>query len=126
MQNSKRISTSMASNVLRDKDEKGIEIDITKYRGIIRHLLYLTMSMPYITFSVCMCARFQALPMESHFKIIKIILRYINGTSHHDLWLPKGSECSLLIFFDSNFASCNLDMKIIIGVSYFFGNRLVS
>lgn len=40
MQNSKSISTPMTSNVLIDKDESGIEINITKYRGIIESILY--------------------------------------------------------------------------------------
>lgn len=99
MQNSKSISTLMASNVLIDKDEIGVEIDITKYRGIIGFLLYLTTNMPYIMFSVCMCSRFQASPKESHFKIVKGILRYLNGTSHHDLWFLKGNKYNLVGFF---------------------------
>lgn len=77
MQNSKSISTPMTSNVLLDKDEQGVEIDITNYRGIIGSLLYLTTSWPDIMFS-----RFHASPSESHFKIVKQILRYLNGTSH--------------------------------------------
>lgn len=59
MKDSKSISTPMESNVLIDKDERGVDFDVTKYRGIIISLLYLTTSMPYIIFSVCMCARYQ-------------------------------------------------------------------
>lgn len=76
----------MTSNVLIDKDKRGVNFDVTMYRGIIRSLLYLTASRPNIIFSVCMCARYQALLKDSHFKIVKCILRYLNETSHHSLW----------------------------------------
>lgn len=36
----KIISTPMASNMLIDKDEIGVDFDITRYRGIIRSLIY--------------------------------------------------------------------------------------
>lgn len=42
MQNSKNISIFIMSNVLIDKDENDIEINITKYRDIIESKLYLT------------------------------------------------------------------------------------
>lgn len=61
----------MSSNVLIDKYERRAHIDITKYRGIIGFLLCLTTSRTTIMFSVCMYARFQACPKESHFKIVK-------------------------------------------------------
>lgn len=79
----------MDSNVLIDKYERGVDFDVTKYRGIIRFLLYLTTSRPYIMFSVCMCARYQASLKDSHFKIVKCILRYLNEISHHSIWYLK-------------------------------------
>lgn len=75
LKDSRSISTPMASNVLIDKDDNGVDFKITKYRGIIGSLLYLMASKTYIMFSLCMCARYQASPKESHFKIIKRIFR---------------------------------------------------
>lgn len=80
-------------------------------RGIIESLVYLTTSMPYIIFNVCMCDRFQASPREFHFKMIKTVLRYCNETSHHSLWFFNGGECSLVDFFNSDFTSCKSDKK---------------
>lgn len=57
MNNSKTVSTPMALNILIDKDENGVKTEITKYRGIIRSLIYLTTSRPDIIYSVCMCAQ---------------------------------------------------------------------
>lgn len=102
MKDSKTISTPMTSNVLIDKDERGMDFDVTRYQGIIRSLFYLTSRRHDIMFSVWMCSRYQASHKDSYFKIVKRILRYLNGT-FYDLSYPKGSACILVSYFDSNF-----------------------
>src|SRR4051812_12938288 len=56
MDNCKIMSTPMGSRTYVYQDESGISVDITKYRGIIGSLLYLTASRPDIMFSVFLCA----------------------------------------------------------------------
>ena len=58
------MSTSCYMNV----DFAGTIVDQTKFRGLIGSLLYLTASRLDILFAVCLCARFQSNPKESHFK----------------------------------------------------------
>jgi len=48
------------------KENTGTKVDQKLYRGMIGSLLYLTTSRPDILFSVCLCARFQSDPRESH------------------------------------------------------------
>ena len=55
-------------------------VEETLYRSMIGSLLYLTASRPDITFSVGVCARYQACPKESHLIALKHIIRYIVGT----------------------------------------------
>ena len=57
------------------------------YRGMIGSLLYLTTSRPDILFSVCLCARFQSDPRESHLATVKKIFRYLNYTTNLELFL---------------------------------------
>ena len=52
---------------------------------MIKSLLYLTTSRPDIMQSVCVCARYQANPKESHLIEVKRILKYLNQKSHHAL-----------------------------------------
>ncbi|RVW33262.1 Retrovirus-related Pol polyprotein from transposon RE1 [Vitis vinifera] len=66
MEEAKTMKTPMSSSIKLDKDEKGKSIDSTMYRGMIGSLLYLTASRPDIMYSVCLCARFQSCPKESH------------------------------------------------------------
>lgn len=126
MRDAKSISTPISLNLLIDKDEMGKEIDIIKYRGIIRYLLYLTTSHRGIMFIVSMCARFEASSRESHFKTIKRNLRCLNGTLNYGLWFLKGSECSLVGFSDSDSATCKSDRKNTSGKCHIFGNDLIS
>ena len=48
----------MDSSIKFDMDEKGKPVGQMKYRGMIDSLLYLTVSRPYIMYTVCLCARF--------------------------------------------------------------------
>ena len=72
MEHCKAMNTPMDSGTYVDQDESGTLIDITKYRGMIGSLLYLTASRPDMMFSVCLCACFQANPKESHLMEVKI------------------------------------------------------
>ena len=71
MDECKPIKTPMPSNGHLDLDEGGKMVDQTLYRSMIGSLLYLTASRPDIMFSVCMCARFQANPKETHLIAVK-------------------------------------------------------
>ena len=98
----------------------------TMYRGMIRSLLYLTASRPDIMYSVCLCARFQSSPKESHLSAIKRILRYLKGTMEIDLWYPKGDNFELIGFSDVDFTGCKVERKSTSGTCHFLRHSLVS
>ena len=106
MEEAKTMKTLMSSSIKLDKDEKGKSIDSTMYRGIIGYLLYLTASRPDIMYSVCLCARFQSYPKESHLSVIKIILKYLKWAMDIGLWYPKSDNFELIGFLDADFSSC--------------------
>jgi len=58
------------------KEDTGSKVDQKLYRGMIGSLLYLTASRPDILFSICLCARFQSDPRESHLTVVKRIFRF--------------------------------------------------
>ncbi|XP_070026701.1 intracellular protein transport protein USO1-like [Nicotiana sylvestris] len=99
MEDSKEIDIPIATATKLDVDEPGSSVDQKLYRGMIGSLLYLTTSRPDIVFSVGICARFQAIPKESHLTAIKRILRYLKGTT---------------------------DLKSTSGMTHFLGSCLVS
>ena len=62
-------------------------------------------------FSVCMCARFQANPKETHLIAVKRILRYLKHTPSIGLWYPKGARFELIGYSDLDYAGCKVDRK---------------
>jgi hypothetical protein len=80
MQDAEGISTPMETNGSLDSDTSGNMVDQKMSRSMIGILLYVTASRPDVIFSICMCARFQASPRESHLKAIKRILGYSKHT----------------------------------------------
>jgi hypothetical protein len=101
-------------------------VDQKEYRSMIGSLLYLTTTRPDIQFSVCLCARFQALPRTSNRQAVKWIFKYLQYTPELGLWYSASSSLSLLVFSDANFAGCRVDRKSISGTCKFLGSSLVS
>ncbi|RVW84451.1 Retrovirus-related Pol polyprotein from transposon RE1 [Vitis vinifera] len=122
----KVMKTPMSSSIKLDMDEKGKSIDSTMYRGMIGSLLYLTASRPDIMYSVCLCARFQSCPKESHLSAVKRILRYLKGTMNIGLWYPKGDNFELIGFSDAHFAGCRVERRSTSDTCHFLGHSLVS
>ena len=94
MDEARAISTPMGTNGSMDSDASGNMVDQKLYQSMIGSLLYVTASRPDVMFSVCMCARFQASPRESHLKATKRILRYLKYTQNIRLWYPKEQDLS--------------------------------
>ncbi|XP_059654946.1 secreted RxLR effector protein 161-like [Cornus florida] len=126
MEDVKHAKTPMSSSVKLDKDEKGKDVDIKKYRGMIGSLLYLTTSRPNIMFSVCLCARFQSCPKESHLYAVKRIFRYLCGTINLGLWFPSHTTFDLTSYSDADFAGCKIDRKSTSDTCQILGHSLVS
>nr|GEY37629.1 integrase, catalytic region, zinc finger, CCHC-type, peptidase aspartic, catalytic [Tanacetum cinerariifolium] len=78
------VGTPMATKYL-DADLSGTPIDQTKYRSMVRALMYLTASRPDIMHATCYCAHYQAKPTEKHLTAVKRIFRYLKDTIHTGL-----------------------------------------
>ncbi|OMO59378.1 hypothetical protein CCACVL1_24874 [Corchorus capsularis] len=113
MEDCKPMNTPMATGTKLNSDEKGKVVDQKLYKGIISSLLYLTTSRPDILFSVCLCARFQSCPKESHIIAVKRIF----GTTDLGLWYPKGSLLELAGYSNVDFAGGKTDRKSTSGIS---------
>jgi hypothetical protein len=126
MDDSKPLSTPMSTTTALDVDEDGEPVDQKEYQSMIGSLLYLTVTMPDIQFSVCLCARFQASPRTSHRQAVKRIFRYLRYTPELCLWYSASSSLSLLGFSDAGFVGCRVDRKSTSGTCQFLGSSLVS
>ena len=82
------------------------------FKGMIGSLMYLTASRPDIKFAVCLCARYQSDPRESHLTAVKRIIRYLKGTPNLGLYYPKCSGFDLKGYTDSDYVGCKMDRKV--------------
>nr|GEV12616.1 uncharacterized mitochondrial protein AtMg00810-like [Tanacetum cinerariifolium] len=65
------VDTPLLEKSKLDEDLQGKPVDATLYRGMIGYLMYLTSSRPDLTYAVCLCARYQAKPIEKHLNAVK-------------------------------------------------------
>ena len=126
MDSAKESFIPMAHNAKLDLDENGKKVDERLYRGMIGSLLYLTASRPDIMFSVCICARFQSCPKESHLGLVKRIIRYVKGSLDLGLWYPNNTQFDLVGYCDVDFAGSLTDRKSTSVTCQLLGMSLVS
>jgi hypothetical protein len=122
----KPIKTPMGTNGHLDLDLGGTWVDQKVYRSMTRSLLYLCTSRPDIMLSMCMCARFQAVPKGCHLRAAKRIMRYLVLTPNLDLWCPKGSHFELIGYSDADYGGCKVDVKGTSRTCQFLERSLVS
>ncbi|KAK4843891.1 hypothetical protein QYF36_013979 [Acer negundo] len=104
LENAKNCDTPMSTTLKLSKDASGKDVEQSLYRDMIGSLLYLTASRPDIAFNVGVCARYQADPKESHLTAVKMIIRFVNGTSNHGIWYSFHTNPSLVGYSDANWA----------------------
>jgi len=93
---------------------------------MIVSLLYLTASRPDLLFSVCLCARFQSDPRESHLTEVKRIFRYLKGTTNLGLLYRKSLDYKLVGLCDADYADDKIERKSTSGNCQFLGENLIS
>jgi hypothetical protein len=125
-EDAKPIKTVIDTNGHIDLDGGGTIVDQKLFRSIICSLLYITVSMSDVMFSVCMCARFQASPIEDRLKAAKRIRRYLKHTPNIGLWYSKGAQFELIRYSNSDYAGCKVDRKSTLGCCQFLERSLVS
>nr|GEZ30169.1 uncharacterized mitochondrial protein AtMg00810-like [Tanacetum cinerariifolium] len=108
-----------------NEDKEGKSVDPSHYRGMIGTLLYLIASKPDLQFAICMCARYQARPIEKHVHAVKRIFQYLRGTVHRGQWYSKDSSVALTAFADADHASCHDTRQSTSGSVQFLGERLI-
>nr|GEU62369.1 hypothetical protein [Tanacetum cinerariifolium] len=97
------VDTPMVEKSKLDENKEGKAIDPSHYRGMIGTLLYLTANRPDLQFAICMCARYQARPTETH-----------------------DSFVALTAFADADHAGCQDTRRSTSGSVQFLGERLIS
>lgn len=81
------MATPMVVNVKLSKQGTDTLPDPTQYRSLVGALQYITLTRPELSYSVNKVCRFLSRPLETHWKAVKHILRYLSHTIHYGLLL---------------------------------------
>lgn len=123
---SKPIGTPIVTRCKFAKNDESQKVNQTWYRSMVGGLLYLTQTRADIMEVVCLCARFQADPKETHVTAVKRIFRYLKGTIDYGLWYPKNDDFLLCSYTDVDWEGDVDDRKSTIDGAIFLGKKLVS
>ncbi|GJY87512.1 retrovirus-related pol polyprotein from transposon TNT 1-94 [Tanacetum coccineum] len=126
MKSSDPVDTPMVEKSKLDKDPQGKAVDRTHYCGMVGTLMYLTANRPDLTFTVCMCTRYQAKPIEKHLHAVKTIFKYIRGTINRGLWYPKDSSIALTAYANADHAGCQDTRRIHLEVCNYWETDLLA
>ena len=107
-------------------DLLGKSIDSSQYRRMIGSLLYLIASRPDISYSVGVCARYQANLKESHMIALKKIIKYVKTTADFGVWYSKDTNDVLVGHSNADWARNADDRKSTSRGCFYVGNNLVS
>ena len=127
MDNAKAISTSMVSGLKLSKHGSDTFDNPSLYRFVVGALQYAIFTRLEVSYLVNKACQFMAELLESHWKAVKRILRYMGGTIHYGLHLLKPVQpLGLRGFCDSDWASDVDDRWSTSSDCVFLGPNLVS
>lgn len=102
MQYSKALNTPMTSG----EKLSGFGSDPVEnphlYRSIVGALQYATITRPEIAYSVNRVCQFMQNPLEAHWKVVKRILRYLQGTLDFGIHFKKSANLDLTAYCDAD------------------------
>ncbi|CAJ2652499.1 unnamed protein product [Trifolium pratense] len=104
------------------KFDGGERVEASKYRSLVGSLRYLTCTRPDISLSVGIVSRFMEEPVYSHWKALKRILRYIQGTVSLGMFYSRTEDYKLVGYSDSDWCGDVDDRKSTSGYVFFMGN----
>lgn len=96
------------------------------FRQAIGGLQYLTHTRPDLAFSVNKLNQYMISPTPEHWRGIKRIFRYLQGTINHYLHIKSSTDMGIHRFSDVDWATSVDDMKSMDGQCVFLGETLVS
>ena len=100
--------------------------DLNLYMSVVGSLQHITITRSELAFCVNKVCQYMQNLLESHWKAVKCILRYLSGTSSFSLHLCPASTLSLTGFSDSDWGSDVDDQKSTLGYFIYLGDNLIS
>ncbi|XP_021722723.1 uncharacterized protein LOC110690198 [Chenopodium quinoa] len=92
--------------------------DVEKYRRLVGRLIYLSVTRPELVYSVHILSQFMRTPKEKHWDAALRVVRYLKKNPGQGILLRSDSALRLEGWCDSDWASCPLTRRSLIGLCY--------
>ena len=100
--------------------------DAAFYRSIVGTLQYLTLTRPDLQYAVQQVCLHMHAPRDSHWALVRRILRYIRGTMSLGLTLTASASTDLVAYSDADWAGCPDTRRSTSGYCVYLGPSLIS
>ena len=100
--------------------------DAPFYRSIVGALQYLTRTRPELQYAVQQVRLHMHAPRDSHWTLVKRILRYIRGMMSLGLTLTASTSLEMVAYSDADWAGCPDTRRSTSGYCVYLGPSLVS
>ena len=126
MENAKPYTSPMASNCLLNSTDGTPFEDISLYRSVVGSMQYLASTRPDLGFFVHKVSKFMHNPLDTHWLVVKRILRYLKHSISTGLFITRNVDFTLQTFFDSNWAADRDDRGSVGAYCIYMGSNLIS
>ena len=121
LESASSVRIPLSPNVKLTVDFLGKSVDSSLYRSMKCSLLYLAASRLDISYSIGVCARYQANPKEFHMIALKRIIKYVKTTADFDVWYSKDTNDILAGYFIADWVGNADDRKSTLGGLFLCG-----
>ncbi|KAK6136988.1 hypothetical protein DH2020_029263 [Rehmannia glutinosa] len=126
MSDAKGSVTPMVSSPHLSKSSGNSITDATLYGSVIGGLQYITITRSNIVYSVNKLSQYMQHSLDSHWKTVKRVLRYLATTPTFSLSFVPSPNLHITGFSDSDWATNIDDRKFITGFCVYLGDNIVS
>ena len=100
--------------------------DPSEYRATVGSLQYLALTRPDICFAVNKLSQFMHQPTDTHWQLVKRLLRYLSGTLHDSLLLHRHSPLSVHAYSDADWGGNKDDLSSTSAYIVYLGRNPIS
>ncbi|XP_060968597.1 uncharacterized mitochondrial protein AtMg00240-like [Cannabis sativa] len=120
------MNTPIKANLKLSLDEKEKLADPTLYRKIIGKLQYLTITRPYISYSVNKLSQFLSTPRVTHMHAAQRVLQYVKSCPGQGIVFVANTKVKLHAYTDSDWAACPDTRRSTTSFCIFIGSSIIS
>ena len=100
--------------------------DPGKYRRLVGRLIYLTFTLPELSYIVHLLSQFMQKPRADHWLAALRVVRYLKGTPDQNIMLSTSCDLQLTAYCDADWSACPITRRSLSAYVVYFGDSLVS